>query len=139
MYSRIVLAVDGSEHALKAAASAGELARLTGGEVWIVHAYEPVPAYLGEPNLQNAINERLASSDQVIQAARAAIGTLKAETHSEILEGPAAEAILSVAEARGADLIVMGPRGLSGLSTLLLGSQSQKVVAQAACPVLLVR
>lgn len=59
--------------------------------------------------------------------------------HQEVLEGPPAEAILNVANVREIDLIVMGTRGLGRLAGALLGSQSQKVVAHASCPVLLAR
>jgi nucleotide-binding universal stress UspA family protein len=55
------------------------------------------------------------------------------------LRGFSAEAILIVAETRNVDLIIMGARGLGRLASLLVGSQSQKVVAHASCPVLLVR
>ena len=58
---------------------------------------------------------------------------------TEVLEGPPAEAILEISKTRNNDLIVMGTRGLGRLSGLLLGSQSQKVIAHAQCPVLLVR
>jgi nucleotide-binding universal stress UspA family protein len=58
---------------------------------------------------------------------------------TEVLEGSAAEAILEVASTRKSDLIVMGSRGLGTLSGLLLGSQSQKVVQHANCPVLIVK
>jgi len=56
-----------------------------------------------------------------------------------VLEGPPAEAILNVAETREIDLIVMGTRGLGRFTGMLLGSQSQKVVSHASCPVTLVR
>ena len=56
-----------------------------------------------------------------------------------LLEGAPAEAILQAARAEKADLIVMGTRGLGALGSLFLGSQSQRVVAEAPCPVLLVR
>jgi len=55
------------------------------------------------------------------------------------LQGRPAEAILQAAIAEKADLIVMGTRGLGAVGSLFLGSQSQKVVAEAPCPVLLVR
>jgi len=55
------------------------------------------------------------------------------------LEGQPAEAILQAAVGERADLIVMGTRGLGAIGSLFLGSQSQKVVAEAPCPVLLVR
>lgn len=139
MFKNILLAVDGSEHALKAAGIAGDFARQMGADLRVVTAFDPVPNYLGEPNLQNAIDERLAQARQVLAAALEQIGEIPAELKTDILEGPAAEAILGVAEVRGNDLIIMGTRGLGRLTGLLLGSHSQKVVSHAACPVLLVR
>jgi len=58
---------------------------------------------------------------------------------SDVCEGTPAESILMAAKKYNIDLIVMGTRGLGQLAGLLLGSQSQKVIAHADCPVLLVR
>ena len=139
MFEKILVAVDGSEHGQKAARAAGEMARLNMSELWVVVAYDPVPKYLGEPNLQDVINQRLSQSEAVYAGAVLEIGEIPRAIYKEILEGPAAEAILSVADARGVDLIIMGTRGLGGLTGVLLGSQSQKVVGEAACPVMLIR
>ncbi|OGO38806.1 MAG: universal stress protein [Chloroflexi bacterium RBG_16_57_11] len=139
MYKNILVAVDGSEHALKAARVAGEFARQMQAELRLVTVYEPVPTYLGEPNLQHALDERFALAQQVIDGALQEIGEIPGELKTDVLEGPAAEAILAVIEARNNDLVIMGTRGLGRLTGLLLGSQSQKVVAHAPCPVLLVR
>jgi nucleotide-binding universal stress UspA family protein len=139
MFKNILVAVDGSEHALKAARMAGEFARQMQADLRVVTAYEPVPTYLGEPNLQNALNERFSEANQVLDEALKQIGEIPGELKTEILEGPPAEAILAVVEARSNDLIIMGTRGLGRLQGLLLGSQSQKVVSHATCPVLLVR
>jgi nucleotide-binding universal stress UspA family protein len=67
------------------------------------------------------------------------VGGIPGEIHTEILEGTPAEAILEVAKTRDVNLIVMGSRGLGRLAGALLGSQSQKVVQHATCPVLIVR
>jgi nucleotide-binding universal stress UspA family protein len=139
MFKNILVAVDGSEHALKAARVAGDFARQVQAEVRVVTAYDPVPTYLGEPNLQHALDERFTLAQQVIDNALKEIGEVPCELKTDILEGPAAEAILAVIEARDNDLVIMGTRGLGLLKGLLLGSQSQKVVAHAPCPVLLVR
>ena len=139
MFKRILVAVDGSEHGLKAAQAAGEMARQHKSELWVVVAYDVLPKYLGEPNLQEAINQRLNHSEEIYAAAIQEIGKVPHPLNKEILEGPAAEAILSVARMRGVDLIIMGTRGLGRLTSALLGSQSNKVVGEASCPVMLVR
>jgi nucleotide-binding universal stress UspA family protein len=140
MFKHILLAVDGSEHALHAAKTAGDLARNMDSEILrVVVAFEPVPPYLGEPNMQAAISARMNEAEAILKKALDAVGKIPGKVHTEILEGPPAEAILDVAETRKSDLIVMGSRGLGPLAGALLGSQSQKVVRHAACPVLIVR
>ena len=61
MFENVLIAVDGSEHSLKAAKLAGGIARNMGSDLWVVIAYDPVPGYLGEPYLQRAISERMES------------------------------------------------------------------------------
>lgn len=139
MFQKILLAFDGSEPARRAAALAGNLARAHQSDVRIVVVYDPVPAYLGDPDYQRALHGRLQHAEETMKAARQELGDIPGELKEEILEGPPAEAILKVAETRQNDLIVMGTRGLGRLSGLLIGSVSQKVVAHAECPVLLVR
>jgi nucleotide-binding universal stress UspA family protein len=140
MYNHILLGVDGSKNALHAAKAAGDMARNMNSEILrIVVAFEPVPPYLGEPNLQVAISARLQEAEEILEKALEIVGEIPGEVHTEILEGSPAEAILDVANTRKSDLIVMGSRGLGRLAGALLGSQSQKVVQHAPCPVLIVR
>jgi nucleotide-binding universal stress UspA family protein len=61
------------------------------------------------------------------------------DVDTEVLQGPPAEAILRVTEARQADLIVMGTRGHGELTSLLLGSVSHRVLAHTHVPVMVVR
>jgi nucleotide-binding universal stress UspA family protein len=140
MFSNILLAVDGSDHALHAARVAADLANAMNAKTLrVVVAYASIPPYLGEPNLQDAINARLMGSQGILQKAVEALGTVSAEVFTDPVEGDPAESIIEVARTRESDLIVMGSRGLGRLSGLLLGSTSQKVVAHAPCPVLIVR
>jgi nucleotide-binding universal stress UspA family protein len=140
MFDHILLGVDGSEHSLRAVKQAAELARTVNSKILrIVVAYEPVPPYLGEPNMQTAISARMKEAETILDKALKAVGEIPGEVHTEVLEGSPAEAILDVANTRKSDLIVMGSRGLGRLSGVLLGSQSQKVVQHAPCPVLIVR
>ena len=140
MFDRILLAVDGSEHALHAARTAAELARtMKPSEFRIVVSYDTIPMYLGEPNMQYAIDGRKSDAEEILNTAVKEVGSIPCEIHTEIIEGDSAEAIIDVATTRRSNVIVMGSRGLGRLAGLLLGSTSQKVVAHAPCPVLIVR
>ena len=140
MFEKVLLAVDGSEHALHAARTAADLARaMNSKDLRIVVSYDFIPPYLGEPNLQYAIDARVEEAKAILQKAIEAVGDVPCEINTELIEGSAAEAILDVAVTRNSDVIVMGSRGLGKLAGLLLGSTSQKVVAHAPCPVLIVR
>ena len=140
MFRDILLAVDGSDHALRAARTAAQLARaMNPATLRIVVVYDPVPPWLGDPNFQTAINSRLNESQEILQKAVEAIGDIPSKIHTELLEGNPAEAIIEIAQTRQCDLIVLGSRGLGQLAGLLLGSTSQKVVSHAPCPVLIVR
>ncbi len=140
MFNSILLAVDGSEHALHAARVAASLANAMKSQILrVVVAYDPIPSYLGEPNLQHAIDARLKEAEGILQKAVTTLGTVSAEVHTELIEGDAAESIIEIARTRKSDVIVMGSRGLGLLTGMVLGSTSQKVVAHAPCPVLIVR
>jgi nucleotide-binding universal stress UspA family protein len=140
MFEKVLLAVDGSEHALHAAKTAADLARIMKStDFRIVVAYDPIPPYLGEPNMQSAIDARKEGTQAILEKAIIAVGDLPCDIHTEIIEASPAEAIIDVAATRNSDLIVMGSRGLGKLAGLLLGSTSQKVSAHAPCPVLIVR
>lgn len=140
MFDKLLLAVDGSDHALNAARMAADLARtMKSTELRIVVAYESIPPYLGEPNLQYAIDARVKDAQSVLDKAEKEVGKIPGTVHTEVLEGSAADAIIDVATTRKSDVIIMGSRGLGRLAGLLLGSTSQKVVSHAPCPVLIVR
>jgi nucleotide-binding universal stress UspA family protein len=139
MFENILLAFDGSPHSVRAAQTAAEIARCHPGLLRIVVTYDRIPAYLGEPNMQVIITAQLEDAETQMKKAQEIVGEIPGELSTEILEGPTAEAILQIAETRKCDLIVMGSRGLGSLAGLLLGSQSQKVVSHATCPVLIVR
>ena len=140
MFEKILLAVDGSEHSIHAAKEAGDLARTMKSEILrIVVAFDGIPPYLGEPNLQQAIDARMKEANIILQKAQEAVGKIPGEIHTELIEGSPAEAIINVAKTRGSTVIVMGSRGLSTIAELVLGSTSHKVVSHASCPVLIVR
>lgn len=140
MFENILLAVDGSEHALNAARMASSLANAMSSQTLrIVAAYDPIPVHLGDPYMQNAVNARIAETEEIIDRAVQVVWNVSAQIYTEMIEGNPAETILEVARTRNSDVIIMGARGLGKLPGLVLGSTSQKVVSYASCPVLIVR
>jgi nucleotide-binding universal stress UspA family protein len=145
MFRSIVVGTDGSDTARKAVDEAIDLARTVGATVCLVSAYEPVSqARLREeakqtpPDLQWMVNPREEVDSTLSDAADVVRDAgLGVETFAR--EGDPADAILDVAEERGADLIVVGNKGMTGARRFLLGSVPNKVSHHAPCSVLIVR
>src|ERR1700756_1509177 len=86
------------------------------GRVFIVHAYELPPDFLGWPNYDQLLSERRSQAQAVLDALPLADDQLAGPSyHVERIGGPPAEAIADVARARRADEIVVGARGLGRL------------------------
>lgn len=139
MFERILLATDGSSDAEKALEYAGELAIRDEAQVIVVHAFESVPGYLGEPMKDKIVERHVNRGRELADAAMQALQSRDISAETEVLEGPPADAILRVADTRDVDLIVMGSRGRGAMTSLLLGSVSHRVLAHADVPVLIVR
>jgi nucleotide-binding universal stress UspA family protein len=139
MFSRILLATDGSSHAEKAIEYARDLALRDDAQVIVVHAFQPVPAYLGEPSAHRGMARHVAAGHEVVDGAVEQLQEAGVDVIVEVLEGPPADAILRVAKVRQSDLIVMGSRGYGDLASLLLGSVSHRVLAHTHAPVLVVK
>ena len=139
MFERILLATDGSPHAGKALEVARDLALRDDAQVIVVHAFEPVAAYLGEPWGNRIMTHHISVGKQVADDAAQQLQEAGVDIIAEVLEGPAASAILRVADVRHCDLIVMGCRGYGTLASLLIGSVSHRVLAHTQVPVLIVK
>jgi nucleotide-binding universal stress UspA family protein len=139
MFEKILLATDGSAHAQEALGYAQKFALRDEAQVVVVHAFDTVPSYLGDPWRDEVIAHHVSAGEEIAEAAAQALRETGVDVIVEVLQGPPAEAILKVAEVRGCDLIVMGSRGYGALTRLLLGSVSQRVLAHAKVPVMIVR
>jgi len=148
MYEKILIATDGSEFAGKAIAAGTELARLGNGTVVGVHVRQPISTdAFGEmslampPDIQAQFSQRFKEeSRRLLSAVEDA--ARKANVRCELVDvenASPAEGILRVAKDHGCDLIVMASHGRKGLSRVLLGSQTNKVLAHADRAVLVAR
>jgi nucleotide-binding universal stress UspA family protein len=145
MFGSIVVGTDGSETAGEAVRQATELAKKTGSSIDLVSAYEPVSsARLREEaqqvpkDLEWTVNPR-EDVDATLEAAAEQIGEAGVEVQIFAREGDPADAILDVAEERGAGLIVVGNKGMTGAKRFLLGSVPNKVSHHAPCSVMIIR
>jgi nucleotide-binding universal stress UspA family protein len=145
MFKSIVVGTDGSDTATQAVRSAVDLARSVGAKVELVSAYEPVPAQrLAEErrhapeDMQWAINPR-EDVDATLASAAELGKQAGVEVSTYARQGDPADAILDVAEEQGADLIVVGNKGMTGAKRFLLGSVPNKVSHHAPCSVLIIR
>jgi nucleotide-binding universal stress UspA family protein len=150
MFSTIVVGTDGSETAQEALRKAAELAKQFDAQLHVVMAFKPAAtAGLAAMNVEAVAfggaevlaKAESAMADEVETILRRLgddlrAGGVKAETHG--ISGDAADVILEIAETKGADLIVVGNRGMSGAKRFLLGSVPNKVSHHSPCSVLIV-
>jgi len=138
-FSKILVAYDSSPHSRRALAKAVDVAQCSQAQVGLIYAYDPVPAYLGEPYYEDAVSRAVLNGREMLKEVVAGLAEQGLTVSVNVIQGPPAEAILKVAETEGYDLIVMGSRGLSAWQGLLLGSTSQRVLQHGQIPVLIVR
>jgi nucleotide-binding universal stress UspA family protein len=147
MFDVIVVGTDGTETASVAVDKAIEIARIAGATLHVVHAYHALSvgqlaassAYGTTPNVDvDTVNEGIEAQGRSVvervaeQAERAGI---TCRTH--LRDGDPSHALIDVAEQVGADLLVVGNRGMSGVRRML-GSVPNKVSHHCPCDLLIV-
>lgn len=140
---KLLIAVDGSDHAQRAIEAAWRLAKqVTATQVVLLNVRD-APDYFGDmppfyfEAMEQSRRERQSALLRVALARARSLGLVNASALPAV--GDAAQEIVRAAVEEGADQIVMGTRGMNALGTLLLGSVAQRVVDQSALPVLLVK
>lgn len=140
MAPRLLLATDGSQGSAVAEDYAFALARSWGASLTVMNVLECPPGL--DP--QNPVNQlyltelmKQATSELVALKARAVDRGISA--HTRIATGIPSEEVLSVATGEDPDLIIVGTRGKTGLTHVLLGSTAERIIRAAPCPVLAVR
>jgi len=128
--TKILLATDGSKDAQLAASTAIELANKTGSDLHVVHIVDLVSSVVLDEadarELLDALVKRLEDAGSV-------------STQAHLGEGVPAAEIVTLGEEIDAGLIVVGSRGLGGVTRALMGSVSDAVTRHAHCAVLVVR
>lgn len=125
---RILLATDGSlpsESAVTAAVRVGGQCR--------------VPVTVVSATTRSHSEERKAEGWSAVQRAVARLEQAGVVAEGLLAEGRPDEVVVETAAAQGADLIIVGSHGRTGLARLLLGSISERIMGQAPCPVWVAR
>lgn len=136
----ILVGVDGSDSARKAATVAAELAASTGATLHVLTAVDPRS---NDTPIPGSITDerRLSPGEQAEAIAAEIAGTLQGVTphiESSPIQGKPAEALVEEAKRLGADLIVVGNRRVQGISRIL-GSVATDVAQHAPCDVYIVK
>ncbi|MEA0553219.1 universal stress protein [Lysinibacillus irui] len=139
MYQRILLTVDGSDNAFRAAQEAIKLAKLSETStidiVYVVNVDKIKNELLIAGTIDNvelARQRKIAPVEQALQEANISYQTT-------FLKGDSGPEIVRYANEQQVDLVVIGSRGLNSLQEMVLGSVSHKVMKRVQCPALIVK
>jgi len=145
MFKSIVVGTDGSDTATQAVREAVDMAAALGAKVELVSAFTPVSEQRLRAERRDApedVQWAISPRQEVETALDGAAGIAReagvtVATHA--CQGDPADAILEIAESQGADLVIVGNKGMTGAKRFLLGSVPNKVSHHAPCSVLIVR
>jgi len=139
---KILAPTDFSELSVKALEEAGDLAKLLGAEVHVMHVcpllmYALAPDVVpDDPEFERKLKERLAARlEETAKRLRARGVTV----HTLLVDGNPGREVAEVASERGFDLVVMGTHGRTGFSHFTLGSVAERTVRSSRVPVLTLR
>ena len=136
--------MDGSEHSLEAARKLGRLIDAEGAEISLLHVQKRKALAVGEALIDPDTKQRREilrrrEAERVFDITNAPLAQQGLTVRQQLtVEGDPADEILRFADEIGADLIVMGSHGRTGVLRVLMGSVSRKALDRAKCPVLIV-
>jgi nucleotide-binding universal stress UspA family protein len=136
-FKRIVVGIDFNEPSLAALEYARSLAASFGGSVSVIHVIPPVPTEVFTYSREMVENWERTAYERLWTLFPAAERTAR-QGRVEVRIGPPVDEILTFADERNADLIILGTHGRGPLTHLFLGSVAERVVRRARCPVLTV-
>jgi len=145
---RVLLAVDGSEHAAAAARFTAGLPLPEGVTVQVASVQRPIaqyavvaPEFLVEYDaaMRAAQAQELAEAEQRVAAVCERLRHFGKQAEPVVLQGDPADRLLHHAEEAGTDMLIAGARGVSLIEGLLMGSVADRLLREAKCSVVLVR
>ena len=142
IYSKLLVAFDGSRQSKKALDTAVKMAKLDEDlEIHVVYVKKPVIVLEGYTGIyfEQRLEEPNKEAEIILNEAKNILNAVPNPVYTHIIEGDPAEEIIELAKGKNIDLILIGSRGLSGIKEFFLGSVSHGVAQRAECPVLIVK
>ena len=137
MFTRILHANDGSDHAFNALKLALRIAKKDAAELHMVSVEER--GHMPELSGENDTAATTVRFDKTLQQARALAEKSHVKLLTHVLVGHPARNVIKLAKDLDADLIIVGASGHSALYDRMIGSRAQKILHHATCPVLVVK
>jgi nucleotide-binding universal stress UspA family protein len=140
-FSKIMVAIDGSEHSLKAAEYALEVAKSFNAQLFAITVTSVPQSYQLKQEDVLEKSREMADSRAWLEKFSHEAKADNIELKTELINShrPVEYVILEYAEEKNIDLIAVGTRGRSGFKRLLLGSIASSVVSNAHCPVMVIK
>jgi nucleotide-binding universal stress UspA family protein len=138
MFKRILFAHNATPAAERALLYLEHLARLENAEVIVLHVYEPPERYIANQGYDALLEQYDAVAQEVVNDTVIHLQNAGISALAMVSVGPPARTILERAHEESAALIVLGTRGPSNVTDLLLGDVATEVLRHARCPVFLV-
>ncbi|AFK19887.1 universal stress protein [Haloferax mediterranei ATCC 33500] len=138
MFDRLLFPTDGSRGSEAVLEHVLDIAEMHGAALHLLHVAPPEPERRPQPD-DEATSRRATEGEKFVDDAAARASQTDVETITEVVHGEPYQEIINYGETNDIDLIVMPTHGRSGLSRLLLGSTTERVVRRSDVPVLTVR
>jgi nucleotide-binding universal stress UspA family protein len=140
IFSKILIAIDGSDASMDAAGYAISISKQHNAELYALHVIRADVDLFGPHETSEFMTEMRNEGEKYMDRVRLKASEKNIQIKTEIISSTnIAGGIVDYAEENNIDLIVIGTRGLSGFKKLLLGSVATNVVTYAHCPVMVVK
>ncbi|MHA1924719.1 MAG: universal stress protein [Candidatus Thorarchaeota archaeon] len=141
--NKVLLAGDGSEGAAKATKVAIEIAEMTNSKLFIVHVV-PTPtvkqmALMTNMSPEDVMDKYVKNGEILLKGYKDSALEFDLDVETILEKSAPSEGILAVAKAKDVDLIVIGSKGTAGGRRVGMGSNTERIVVNSTCPVIVVK
>lgn len=141
MFSKVLVAVDGSNNSFRALDAALLLSEKLDAKVTVIYVIEvaPVVHIQSEKLLRDLVGAYEKEGQHIISKCSEIATKRGLSINSKLLSGDPSSIILDICEKDKHDIVIMGSRGMGKFKELVLGSVSSKVIHHSSCAVMIIR